>query len=50
VTSKPERLDMAIRLEVEHARRRVYARAPGPVTFRDILAHLEQEASEGGLP
>jgi hypothetical protein len=41
---------MAISLEVDHARRRVYARAPGPVTFMNILAHLEQESREGGLP
>jgi hypothetical protein len=41
---------MGISVEVDHARRRVYARASGPVTFGDIQTHLAEEGSEGGLP
>jgi hypothetical protein len=40
---------MSFTTTVDHARRRVFVRADGPITFADILTHLEGERLRVGL-
>jgi hypothetical protein len=40
---------MKITTTVDHARRRVFVRAEGPITLGDIRTHLEEERLEIGL-
>lgn len=40
---------MPISMDVDHARRRVYTRAWGSVTYDEVQAHLSEEARKQGL-
>jgi hypothetical protein len=41
---------MGFTVTVDHGRRRVEAKAVGPITLGDIRSHLEEERGKGGLP
>ena len=41
---------MGITMTVDHARRRVLARAEGLIAVHDVRAHLEEERLAAGLP
>jgi hypothetical protein len=38
-----------ITMKIDHARKFVLVRAKGPITFKDITTHLDEERLEGGL-
>ena len=41
---------MGISMTVDHARRRVLARAEGLIALQDVRVHLEEERLAAGLP
>lgn len=41
---------MSITHSIDHGGRRLLTVAEGPVTFSDVVAHLDQERDDNGLP
>jgi len=41
---------MPISYSIDRAHRRLFTVAEGPVTFSDIMVHLEKERNDNGLP